>query len=156
MYHRRERTEDGTTEDSHVDFLNLIVDMMQLMSASHCTTTHWPMLKFGGVSSSVGSGLPSTSSLSNYMRKSFNSPSDVLPSISFRENIVYLVCSEHCKHTRSPSHKLCGSCDLASKLNYVTEDELDIDVSIALFRNQTILRWCRVVYLAILHMLPPI
>ena len=28
MYHRRERTtEDGTTEDSHVDFLNLIVDV---------------------------------------------------------------------------------------------------------------------------------
>ena len=33
MYHRREqtttarRTEDGTTEDSHVDFLNLIVDL---------------------------------------------------------------------------------------------------------------------------------
>ena len=31
MYHRRERTtEDGTTtEDSHVDFLNLIVDLPQ-------------------------------------------------------------------------------------------------------------------------------
>ena len=36
-----------------------------------------------------------------------------------------------------------GSCDLASKLNYVTGDELEIDVSIELFRNQTILRWCR-------------
>ena len=43
----------------------------------------------------------------------------------------------------TPSHNLCGSCDLASKLNYVTGDELDIDVSIELFRNQTILRWCR-------------
>ena len=43
----------------------------------------------------------------------------------------------------TPSHNLCGSCDLASKLNYVIGDELDIDVSIALFRNQTTLRWCR-------------
>ena len=51
-------------------------------------------------------------------------------------------------------HNLCGSCDLASKLNYVTGDELDIDVSIALFRNQTILRWCHVVCVAILHMPP--
>ena len=31
MYHRRERTEDGTTEDSHVDFLNLIVDIRTLL-----------------------------------------------------------------------------------------------------------------------------
>ena len=66
------------------------------------------------------------------MLKSLNATSDVLPSISFRENVVHLVCSEHCKH---PSHNLCGSCDLASKLNYVTGDEPDIDVSIALFRN---------------------
>ena len=43
----------------------------------------------------------------------------------------------------TPSHNLCGSCDLASNLNDVTADELDIDVSIALFRNQTILRCCR-------------
>ena len=31
----------------------LVFHMMQPMSASPCTTTHWPMLKFGGVSSSV-------------------------------------------------------------------------------------------------------
>ena len=43
----------------------------------------------------------------------------------------------------TPSHNLCGSCDLASNLNDVTGDELDIDVSIALFRNQTILCWYR-------------
>ena len=43
----------------------------------------------------------------------------------------------------TPSDNLCGSCHLASKLNDVTGDELDIDVSIALFRNQTILRLCR-------------
>ena len=45
------------------------------------------------------------------------------------------------------------SCDLASKLNDVTDtgDELDIDVSIALFQNQTI---CRVVCVAILHICP--
>ena len=50
------------------------------------------------VSSSVESGLTFTSSLSNsLMRKS--SPSNVLPSIIFRENVVHLVCSEHCKHT---------------------------------------------------------
>ena len=36
--------------------------------------------------------LTSTSSLSNsLMRKSLNSPSNVLPSISFRENVVHLV-----------------------------------------------------------------
>ena len=29
---------------------------------------------------------------------------------------------------------------------------MDIDVSIALFRNQSILRWCRVVWVIILHM----
>ena len=60
------------------------------------------------------------------MRKRLNVPSDVLPSISFRENVVHLVCSEHCINT--PSHNVCGSCDLASKLNYVTGDELNIDV----------------------------
>ena len=65
------------------------------------TLHHNSLLKFGGVSSwSVESGLPSTSSLSNsLMHKSLNSPSDVSPSISFLENIVHLVCSEHCKHT---------------------------------------------------------
>ena len=47
------------------------------------------------------------------------------------------------QHCKTPSHNLCGSCDLASKFNYVTGDELEIDVSIELFRNQTILRWCR-------------
>ena len=31
---------------------------------------------------------------------------------------------------------------------------MDIDVSIALFRNQSILRWCRVVCVAILHICP--
>ena len=68
----------------------LVFHLMQRMSASHCTTAHWLMLKFGGVSSSVESGLPSTSSLPNsLMRKSLNSPSNVLPSISFRENVVY-------------------------------------------------------------------
>ena len=116
------------------------------MSSSHCLTTHWPMLKFGGVSSSV------ESSLSNSLMRKINSPSDVLPSISFRENLVHLVCSEHSVNT--PSHNLCGSCDLASKLSYVTGDELDIDVSIALFQNQNILRWCCVVCVAILHMPP--
>ena len=69
------------------------------MSAPHCTTTYWPMLKFGGESSSV----ESSSSLSNsLMRKSFNSPSSVLPSISFRENVVHLVFGVNlprCKHT---------------------------------------------------------
>ena len=78
----------------------IVFHPMQPMSAPHCTTTHWPMLKFGGESSSVESGLSSTSSLSNsLMHKTLNSPSDVLPSISFRENVVHLVCSEHCKHT---------------------------------------------------------
>ena len=50
---------------------------------------------------------------------------------------------------------VCGSCDLASKLNYVTvsRGELDIDVSFVLFRKQTILRWCRVVCVAILHVI---
>ena len=84
-------------------------------------------------------------SSNSLMRKSLNSPSDVSPSISFRENIVHLVCS---KHWNTPSHNLCGSCDLASKLNYVTGctgDELDTDVSIALFRNQSILRYAAVV-----------
>ena len=70
----------------------LVFHPMQPMSAPHCTTTRWPMLKFGGESSSVESGLSSTSSLSNsLMRKSLNSPSSVLPSISFRENVVHLV-----------------------------------------------------------------
>ncbi len=70
----------------------LVFHTMQPMSVSHCITTHWPMLKFGGVSSSVESGLTSTSSLSNsLMRKSLNSPSNVLPSISFQENVVHLV-----------------------------------------------------------------
>ena len=59
---------------------------------THCTTTRWQMLKFGGESSSVESRLTSTSSLSNsLMRKSLNSPSSVLPSISFQENVVHLV-----------------------------------------------------------------
>ena len=62
-----------------------------------------------------------------------------------------LMCSEDCKHT---CHNLCGSCDLASKLNDVTGDEVDIDVSIALFRNQSIFRWRRVVCVAILHITP--
>ena len=52
-------------------------------------------------------------------------------------------CSLFTDYTNLPSHNLCGSCDLASKLSYVTGDELEIDVSIELFRNQTILRWCR-------------
>ena len=51
----------------------------------------------------------------------------------------------------TPSHNLCGFCDLASKLNLVTGDEQDIYVSIVLFRNQIILRWCRVVCVAILY-----
>ena len=84
------------------------------MSASHCTTagtTHRPMLKFAGVSSSVESGFksnqvlfshtynlqyvhfichPHQSSLSNsLMRNGLNLPSDVTPSISFWENIVH-------------------------------------------------------------------
>ena len=37
---------------------------------------------------------------------------------------------------------------------YVTGDEVDIDVSVALFLNQIILRWCRVVCVTILHMPP--
>ena len=45
---------------------------------------------------------------------------------------IYSTVNTHC-------HNLCASCDLASKLNDVTGDELDIDVSIALFRNQTII-----------------
>ena len=100
---------------------------MQPMSASHFTTTHWPMLKFGGVSSSVESGLPSTSSLSNsLMRKTLNSPSDVLSSISFSGE--YSACIWCALSTVSiPSHNVCGSCDLASKLNYVTGDELDMN-----------------------------
>ena len=118
------------------------------MSAPHCTTTRWPMLKFGGESSSVESGLTSTSSLSNsLMRKSLNSPSNVLPRISFQENLVHKfgVWGWIYSTVNTPSHNLCGSSDLASKLNDVTGDELDIDVSIALFQNQnqTILRWCR-------------
>ena len=36
----------------------------------------------------------------------------------------------------TPSHNVCGSCDLASKLNDVTGDELDIDVSSELFQNR--------------------
>ena len=65
--------------------------IMMPMSASHRTIIHRPMLKFGGVESD----LPSTSSLSNSLkRKSLNSPSDVSPSISFRENIVHLECSD--------------------------------------------------------------
>ena len=65
---------------------------MQPMSAPHCTTTRWQMLKFGGESSSVESRLTSTSSLSNsLMRKSLNSPSNILPSISFQKNVVHLV-----------------------------------------------------------------
>ena len=48
------------------------------------------MTTFGGVSSE--SDLPSTSSLSNSLvRKSLNSSSDVLPSISFREDSVHLL-----------------------------------------------------------------
>ena len=74
--------------------LTCISSDMQPMSASHCTTTHWPMLKFGGVSSSVESGLPSASSLSNSLMHI-----RCLPSISFRDNVMHLVCSEHCKHT---------------------------------------------------------
>ena len=70
----------------------LVFHPMQSMSAPHCTPTRWPMLKFGGESSSVESGWSSTSSLSNsLMCKSLNSPSNVLPSISFRENVVHLV-----------------------------------------------------------------
>ena len=56
MYHRRERTttarrtEDGTTEDSHVDFLNLIVDIVnsliqpgkQIMQNNKKKYTHKP------------------------------------------------------------------------------------------------------------------
>ena len=68
--------------------------------------------------------------------------SNVLPSISFREN-AFGVWGWIDSTVNTTSHNLCGSCDLASKLNDVTGDELDIDVSIALFRNQTILRWCR-------------
>ena len=53
----------------------LVFHPMQPMSAPHCTTTRWPMHKFGGESSSVESGLSSTSSLFNsLMRKSLNSP----------------------------------------------------------------------------------
>ena len=43
MYHRRERTttarrtEDGTTEDSHVDFLNLIVDKLKYYGLEQST-----------------------------------------------------------------------------------------------------------------------
>ena len=44
----------------------LVFHLMQPMSASHWTTTHWPMLTFGGVSWSVESGLSSTSSLSRF------------------------------------------------------------------------------------------
>ena len=62
-----------------------------------------------------------------------------------------LVYSEQCKHT---SHSLWGSCELASKVKHVTGDELDTDVSIALFRNQSILGWCRVICVAILPMPP--
>ena len=70
----------------------LLFHPMQPMSAPYCTTTRWQMLKFGGESSSVESRLTSTSSLSNsLMRKSLNSPSNVLPSISFQENVVHLV-----------------------------------------------------------------
>ena len=43
----------------------LVFHLMHPMSASHCSTIHWPMLKFGGVFSSVESDLPSTSSLCN-------------------------------------------------------------------------------------------
>ena len=114
----------------------LVFHPMQPMSAPHCTTTRGPMLKFGG--ESVESGLTSTSSLSNsLMCKSCNSPSLVLPSISFRENVVHLVFGGWIYRTvNTPSHNLCASCDLTSKLNDVTGDELDIDISIALFRNQ--------------------
>ena len=87
-----------STTFGHFQYTTLFC--ITLTCISHRTTIHRPMLKFGGVSSTVESGLPSTSSLSNsLMRKSLNSPSDVPPSISFRENIVHLVCSEHCNHT---------------------------------------------------------
>ncbi len=87
-------------------YLHLATSRTRHSFASHWLVFHlmpsWPMLKFGGESSSVESGLPST----------------------------------------------------ASKLNYVSGDELDIVVSIELFWNQTILRWCHVVCVATLHMPP--
>ena len=65
--------------------------------------------------------------------KSFNSPSDVSPSISFRRiRCIWCVLSA----VNTLSHNLCGSCDLASKLHYVTGDELDIGVSIALSESK--------------------